>query len=177
MQTTYLWLIPLILLAAGAVIGVLLVLLTRRPTPETEAEYRVEYDTPDYTEQAIFKITRYPDHEISNLLRHWLINNSTAELEYNVVPSNDVRLRVAPSDTLLIPSDYTDEEYEMVTNYEIDGIPVTQYQSPGRLGMSTWTKEGFDYAVTAENPEMNLLNGVTYDFVMNTDAESSPDRD
>ena len=38
MQTTYLWLIPLILLAAGAVIGVLLVLLTRRPTPETEAE-------------------------------------------------------------------------------------------------------------------------------------------
>ena len=119
MQTTYLWLIPLILLAAGAVIGVLLVLLTRRPTPETEAEYRVEYDTPDYT----------------------------------------------------------DEEYEMVTNYEIDGIPVTQYQSPGRLGMSTWTKEGFDYAVTAENPEMNLLNGVTYDFVMNTDAESSPDRD
>ena len=54
--------------------------------------------------------------------------------------------------------------------YEIDGILITQSHSPGRDGMLRWSRDGFDFVLLAETPEMNLLGGVAADFVRQSAA-------
>ncbi|MGN0983263.1 MAG: hypothetical protein ACI4OI_00355, partial [Gemmiger sp.] len=120
---------------------------------DSQTEFRVQYDTPDFTDKAGFSITAYPDHEIAIPMRFWLINNDTAEIEYNIVPSNQVQFRVAKTGLLRIPSEYRNADYESVTKYDIDGTTVTQSQSPGRKGMVTWSAGGFDYAILSMGPE------------------------
>lgn len=171
----FLWgVITMLGMAAMAIIAALVsVSRNGKEREPDDTEFRVEYDTPDFSEKAGFQITRYPDHEIAEPSRNWLINNDTAEIEYNIVPGNPLQLRVAETDQLRIPEEYRIEPYESVAEYEIDGIPVKQYQSPGRRGMVTWSNNGFDYVIVAPDPEMNLLSGLADDFVRNTETEMS----
>ncbi len=171
----FLWAVLTLLgMAAMGIIGALITMgRGEKEQPPGETEFRVEYDTPDFSEKAGFQIIQYPDHEIAEPSRNWLINNDTAEIEYNIVPGNSLQLRVAETDQLRIPEEYTIEPYESVSEYEIDGIQVKQYQSPGRRGMVTWSNNGFDYVIVAPDPEMNLLSGMADDFVRNTEAVQS----
>ncbi len=129
-----------------------------------------EYSAPTFSRTAGFSITSHPDNEILVPRRMWLINHGTAEIEYVITPDNFARLRAAPAGTMDIPDGFSDQEYESVASYKIDGIIVTQSQSPGRNGMLQWTRDGFDFALFAETPEMNLLGGVATDFVRQSAA-------
>lgn len=166
----FIWaVITMLGMAAAAVISAVITAVHEKK-PDGLRETRTEYLQPDFGERAGFRITEYPDHEIAEAGRNWLIEDDTAEIEYNIVPDNPMQLRVAETDQLRIPEEYRIEPYESVTEYEIDGIPVKQYQSPGRRGMVTWSKNGFDYVIVAPNPEMNLLSGMADDFVRNTET-------
>lgn len=129
-----------------------------------------EYSAPTFSRTAGFSITSHPDNEILVPHRMWLINHGTAEIEYVITPDNFARLRAAPAGAMDIPDGFSDQEYESVASYKIDGITVTQSQSPGRNGMLQWTRDGFDFALFAETPEMNLLGGVATDFVRQSAA-------
>ena len=142
-----------------------------RPTPET---YSRNIPRPTHPRTAGFAITSHPDNEILVPHRTWLINHGTAEIEYVITPDNFARLRAAPAGTLDIPDEFANQEYESVYTYEIDGITVTQSQSPGRNGMLQWTRDGFDFALFAQNPQMNLLGGVATEFVQQSAAVSLP---
>lgn len=142
--------------------------------PATDEAYtgnlQQEYSSPAFPRTAGFAITSHPESEILVPHRMWLINHGTAEIEYVITPDNFARLRAAPAGTMEIPDGFSDQEYESVFSYQIDGITVTQSQSPGRNGMLQWTRDGFDFALFAETPEMNLLGGVATDFVRQSAA-------
>ena len=91
-----------------------------------------EYSAPTFSRTAGFSITSHPDNEILVPHRMWLINHGTAEIEYVITPDNFARLRAAPAGTMDIPDGFSDQEYESVASYKIDGITVTHSQSPGR---------------------------------------------
>lgn len=129
-----------------------------------------EYSAPSFPRTAGFAITSHPESEILVPRRIWLINHGTAEIEYVITPDILARLRAAPAGTMDIPDEFSDQEYESVYSYQIDGITVTQSQSPGRNGMLQWTRDGFDFALFAQNPQMNLLGGVATDFVQQSAA-------
>ena len=130
-----------------------------------------EYSAPNYARTAGFAIRSHPDSEILRPRRFWLVNEATAEIEYTITPDNFARLRAAPAGSLDIPDSYQNAEYESVAEYEIDGITITQSQSPGRDGMLRWSRDGFDFALLAETPEMNLLGGVADEFVRQSAAQ------
>nr|WP_317401639.1 hypothetical protein [uncultured Gemmiger sp.] len=129
-----------------------------------------EYSSPSFPRTAGFAITSHPESEILVPHRTWLINHGTAEIEYVITPDNFARLRAAPAGTMDIPEEFSNQEYESVQSYKIDGITVLQSQSPGRNGMLQWTRDGFDFALFAQNPQMNLLGGVATDFVQQSAA-------
>lgn len=129
-----------------------------------------QYSNPDYSRTAGFRITSYPESEILVPGRFWLIDNGTAEIEYVITPANLAVLRAAPTGSMIVPAAFSNAEYESVKQYKVDGVTVTQSQSPGRDGMLSWSKDGFDYALFAQTPEMNLLGGVSTDFVRQTSA-------
>ena len=129
-----------------------------------------EYESPNFARTAGFAIQAHPDSEILHPRRFWLVNETTAEIEYTITPDNFARLRAAPSGTLELPDSFLNAEYESVEEYEIDGILITQSHSPGRDGMLRWSRDGFDFVLLAETPEMNLLGGVAADFVRQSTA-------
>ena len=49
-------------------------------------------------------------------------------------------------------------------------VDVTLQQSPGQASILNWTKNGFDYAVFAPGAEMNLMGGVSQQFVTESNA-------
>ena len=73
-------------------------------TPTGQRSYQEEYSAPDFTESAGFAVTMYPSTDILIPGRFWLINRKTAEIEYNVIPAGGVRLRVAQTGQLDVPS-------------------------------------------------------------------------
>lgn len=148
----------------------LFVVLHPATDPADTGNQQREYTSPDYTRTAGFAISEHPDTEILIPQRFWLINDNTAEIEYLIVPSGFARLRAAPAGTLDIPDSFLNGSFESVEEYPIDGITVTQSQSPGRDGMLRWTKDGFDFALLVNTPEMNLLGGVAPDFVRQSTA-------
>lgn len=161
-----------VVLAAAIVTGVIIYLLHRDTTPG-EPEAYVAYTAPDYSDTAGFRLTSYPNNDVLIPRRYWLVNGGTAEVEYTVVPGKTANLRAAPVGTLKLPSEYVAEPYESVTSYPVDGVTVTQSQSPGRKAMLRWQKDGFDYAVLAPDPEMNTMGGTANDFITQTKAEKT----
>ena len=141
-------------------------------TPTGQRSYQEEYSAPDFTESAGFAVTMYPSTDILIPGRFWLINRKTAEIEYNVIPAGDVRLRVAQTGQLDVPDTYLACQYENVATVPIDGTEVTLSQNPGRNAMASWTRNGFDYLLLCEEPQMNLLGGVIQDFVTQTTAST-----
>lgn len=141
-------------------------------TPTGQRSYQEEYSAPDFTESAGFAVTMYPSTDILIPGRFWLINRKTAEIEYNVIPAGGVRLRVAQTGQLDVPDTYLAYQYENVATVLIDSTEVTLSQNPGRNAMASWTRNGFDYLLLCEEPQMNLLGGVIQDFVTQTTAST-----
>ena len=168
----YVWFYLFILAAALFVATAAALFVTLHPATDDADTGNVqqEYTAPSFPRTAGFAITSHPESEILVPHRFWLINHNTAEIEYVITPDNFARLRAAPAGTLDIPDEFNDQEYESVASYDIDGITVTQSQSPGRNGMLQWTRDGFDFALFAQNPQMNLLGGVATDFVQQSAA-------
>ena len=157
-----LWFVlTLILLAAETVVLVLLLVL-RWKTPRTDTrETRTEYLQPNYNEVAGFRLAAYPDNEIIIPQRCWLIESEVAELDFVIVPGRAMSLRVARSG------------YERTEEYEIDGLTVTQKQNAGRYTSISWTRDGFDYILYSQKPEMNMVSGLAVPFITNTRAEET----
>ena len=143
-----LWFVlTLILLAAETVVLVLLLVL-RWKTPRTDTrETRTEYLQPNYNEVAGFRLAAYPDNEIIIPQRCWLIESEVAELDF--------------------------VGYERTEEYEIDGLTVTQKQNTGRYTSISWTRDGFDYILYSQKPEMNMVSGLAVPFITNTRAEET----
>lgn len=172
-MTTELWLLWMVLMMGLAALGGMggYWLYSRRGNDDVESF--VAYALPDYTDRAGFRVDTYPDDEILIPERFWLVNNDTAAIEYNVVPDNAVTLRVAKTGLLRIPEEFLDHDYESEDEFLIDDIRVTKQQSAGRYAMLSWQRGEFDYVLLAENPEMNLIGGVSTNFVRGTSASRS----
>ena len=84
----------------------------------------------------------------------------------------DVYKRQAQTGQLDVPDTYLAYQYENVATVLIDGTEVTLSQNPGRNAMASWTRNGFDYLLLCEEPQMNLLGGVIQDFVTQTTAST-----
>ena len=171
---------PLFLVAAGAAVALAAALargsassLSTPSAPSGTRDYQEEYTSPDFGDTAGFAITSYPSNDILIPGRFWLINGRTAEIEYNIVPNNFARLRVAEDGNLDIPDAFTDNEHESAATYPVGDIEVTQSQSPGRRSMLQWRKGEFEYVLLSEEPEMNVLGGVSTDFVTQTEANKT----
>ena len=117
-------------------------------TPTGQRSYQEEYSAPDFTESAGFAVTMYPSTDI-------------------LIPG-----RVAQTGQLDVPDTYLAYQYETVATVLIDGTEVTLSQNPGRNAMASWTRNGFDYLLLCEEPQMNLLGGVIQDFVTQTTAST-----
>lgn len=163
------WVSAALCVSTGAA---LFVVLHPATDPADTGNQQREYTTPNFARTAGFVISSHPDSEILVPQRFWLINDNTAEIEYLIVPGSFARLRAAPAGLLELPDSFLDGPFESVAEYPVDGIMVTQSQSPGRDGMLRWTKDGFDYALLVNNPEMNLLGGVAPDFVRQSNAQA-----
>ena len=140
--------------ASTAGLAVVLVVINRGPrnTPRPDGrETYVEYETPDY--------------------RYWPVDDGVAEVEFSVAHSDDVTLRAAPAGTLNLPARYRDNEYESVGIYPVGDVDVTLSQSPGRESIFTWTQDGFDFAVFAPGAEMNVMGGISTEFVTGTSGK------
>lgn len=161
----------MLLLAVGVVL--LLYYWYQRSEQKTDVEVHRPYDEADFSDRAGFAIVEYPDNEIMIPVEYWLVDDATGKITYNVVPDNYVELRAAPVGQLSIPAEYRQEAYDSVTQYEIDGITVTQSHSPGSKGMLSWQREEFDYTILAAEPEMTLLGGISDEFVTKTRAEQT----
>lgn len=163
--------IALILLAVESVVLILLLVL-RREEPRPDArQTRTEYLQPNYNEVAGFRLTAYPDNEIIIPQRYWLIESEVAEIDFIIVPGRAMSLRAARQGTMREPANLTASDYERTEQYEIDGLTVTQKQNAGRFTSLSWTRDGFDYILYSQSPEMNMVSGLGVPFIVNTRAE------
>ena len=96
-----------------------------------------------------------------------------AELDFVIVPGRAMSLRVARSGTMREPTNLTVNGYERTEEYEIDGLTVTQKQNTGRYTSISWTRDGFDYILYSQKPEMNMVSGLAVPFITNTRAEET----
>lgn len=170
-MTISIWALGALVLLAALTAGVIVWLAV----PEAETVYRetrTQYDRPDYNEKAGFAVTASPESEIILKDRLWLIENSVAELDFTIVPGRWARLRVARSGGMRYPAGFAQNAFESVEQYEIDGLQVRQYQNAGGLTAVSWTREDFDYLLYAEEPEMNMIAGLTVPFVSTTRAKA-----
>lgn len=160
--------------AAAAVWAVLATAaLLRRQRPRTGREYRTEYAAPDFGDAAGFRLVDWPDDEICIPHRFWLVEDSIAEIDYLITPGKFLTLRVAESGKLRPPRGYEAAVYEREAQYEIDGVTVTQRQSPGRRSTAEWERDGFAFMICSDEPEMNMISGLAYTFVTTVKAEAT----
>ena len=52
-------------------------------------------------------------------------------------------------------------------------LTVTQKQNAGRYTSISWTRDGFDYILYSQKPEMNMVSGLAVPFITNTRAEET----
>ena len=52
-------------------------------------------------------------------------------------------------------------------------LTVTQKQNTGRYTSISWTRDGFDYILYSQKPEMNMVSGLAVPFITNTRAEET----
>ena len=164
--------IVLILLAVVSVALILTLVLTRE-VKSSGRETRTQYLTPNYAQEAGFRLTAYPDNELIILQRYWLIEESIAALDYSIVPGRFMTLFISKRGKMRFPENYYADAFESVEQYDIAGITVTQSQKAGRRAAVYWTRGDFEYLIYSEEPEMNMMNGLAYYFVNNTRAETA----
>lgn len=173
MEQTTIWLILLsvfVALSVGLAIALVAVVRAMRAAKHLPREVHVEYAEPDYTRSAGFRVENFPDDDILTPTRYWLVDGEIAEIEYSVAYSDDITFRVAPTGNLQVPDKYAGYDYESLGSYPVGDVDVTLQQSPGRASVFNWTKNGFDYAVFAPGSEMNLMGGVSQQFITQSNA-------
>lgn len=169
MEQLTIWMILAAVFAAstaGLAVGFLAVHRSaRRFSPRGDRELYVEYDLPNYTDVASFRLDGLPDSDTLTPTRYWLVDGGIAEVEFSVAQGEDVTLRAAPAGEMRLPSRYRDLEYESVGVFPVGDVEVTLSQSPGRESVFTWAQDDFEFAVFAPGAEMNLMGGISTEFV------------
>ena len=165
------WVTAALVVVAAVTAGVIVWLALPEAEQPRSRERRAEYEHPDFADAAGFAVTAYPESDIILQERIWLIEDEVAELDFTIVPGRSARLRVARQEKMRRPDVFDPKAFESVEQYQIDGVPVTHYQSAGRMGVLTWSRDGFDCLLYAEDPEMNMLAGLAVPFVSTVRAE------
>ena len=165
------WVTAALVVVAAVTAGVIVWLALPEGEQPRSRERRAEYEHPDFADAAGFAVTAYPESDIILQERIWLIEDEVAELDFTIVPGRSARLRVARQEHMRRPDGFDPKAFESVEQYQIDGVPVTHYQSAGRMGVLTWSRDGFDCLLYAEDPEMNMLAGLAVPFVSTVRAE------
>ena len=148
---------------AALLVLVLLALYIRALTPRPGEA--VEYDTPDFTRAAGFRVASLPSGELLTPGRILLRNGSLAELAFTAAPGWDFLLRVTLSGGDLEPETLPCP-FEQRSVLYLGTVRVQLYQSPGGPGLCLWSAGGFDCALYCRTGEMGLLNGLVRAFVM-----------
>lgn len=167
------WFVIVLILLAVVSVALVLVIVLQKETGSDGRETRTQYLTPNYSREAGFRLTAYPNNELVILQRYWLIDNSIAALDYTIVPGRFMTLFIAKRGRMRFPDNYYADAFESVEQYDIGGLTVTQSQKAGRRAAVYWTRGDFEYLIYSEEPEMNMMNGLAYYFVNNTRAENS----
>ncbi len=162
-----------LMVAAAIVAGIIAYLLRRVDAPVPGTSYYTENNTPRNGNTAGFSVDNFPSDEIMIPQQGWVINRTTAQIDYLIVPSQAAYLRIAQTGQLLIPDLYRNHEYQSTEEFTIDGVKITKRQTPGELALVTWEQDGFDYALYAEGSEMNLIGGILANFVATTQSSVS----
>lgn len=167
------WFVIVLILLAVVSVALILTLVLTREVKSSGRETRTQYLTPNYAQEAGFRLTAYPDNELIILQRYWLIEESIAALDYSIVPGRFMTLFISKRGKMRFPENYYADAFESVEQYDISGITVTQSQKAGRRAAVYWTRGDFEYLIYSEEPEMNMMNGLAYYFVNNTRAETA----
>lgn len=167
------WFVIVLILLAVVSVALILTLVLTREVKSSGRETRTQYLTPNYAQEAGFRLTAYPDNELIILQRYWLIEESIAALDYSIVPGRFMTLFISKQGKMRFPENYYADAFESVEQYDIAGITVTQSQKAGRRAAVYWTRGDFEYLIYSEEPEMNMMNGLAYYFVNNTRAETA----
>lgn len=167
------WFVIVLILLAAVSVALVLTTVLHNDAGTSGRETRTQYLTPNYSRSAGFRLTAYPNNELVILQRYWLIDESIAALDYNIVPGRFMTLFIAKQGRMRFPDNYYADAFESVEQYTIDNLTVTQSQKAGRRAAVYWTRGGFEYLIYSEEPEMNMMNGLAYYFVNNTRAENS----
>lgn len=167
------WFVIALVLLAVVSVALILMIVLRADAGVSGRDTRTQYLSPNYSDSAGFRLTAYPNNELVILQRYWLINESIAALDYNIVPGRFMTLFIAKRGKMRFPDNYYADAFESVEQYDIAGLTVTQSQKAGRRAAVYWTRGDFEYLIYSEEPEMNMMNGLAYYFVNNTRAEDS----
>ncbi|WP_295339056.1 hypothetical protein [uncultured Subdoligranulum sp.] len=167
------WFVIALILLAVVSVALILMIVLRADAGVSGRDTRTQYLSPNYSDSAGFRLTAYPNNELVILQRYWLINESIAALDYNIVPGRFMTLFIAKRGKMRFPDNYYADAFESVEQYDIAGLTVTQSQKAGRRTAVYWTRGDFEYLIYSEEPEMNMMNGLAYYFVNNTRAEDS----
>ena len=167
------WFVIALILLAVVSVALILMIVLRADAGVSGRDTRTQYLSPNYSDSAGFRLTAYPNNELVILQRYWLINESIAALDYNIVPGRFMTLFIAKRGKMRFPDNYYADAFESVEQYDIAGLTVTQSQKAGRRAAVYWTLGDFEYLIYSEEPEMNMMNGLAYYFVNNTRAEDS----
>lgn len=167
------WFVIVLILLAVVSVALVLVIVLHSDVRASGRETRTQYLTPNYSDSAGFRLSAYPNNELIILQRYWLIDESIAALDYTIVPGRFMTLFIAKRGRMRFPDSYYADAFESVEQYEIAGVTVTQSQQAGRRAAVYWTRGNFEYLIYSEKPEMNMMNGLAYYFVNNTQAEKS----
>lgn len=132
----------------------------------------VEYDTPDFTEEAGFAISALPQVEDMTLESCWLIDGRIAQLDYTLEMGTELTFRVAVDTGEDISGVYKDDWEEDAT-YDLDGVPVRQRASAGGPALVTWSKDGYAFSMYFPHPQMGMAGGLTPTFLEG--VEMSPE--
>lgn len=167
------WFVIALILLAVVSVALILMIVLRADAGVSGRDTRTQYLSPNYSDSAGFRLTAYPNNELVILQRYWLINESIAALDYNIVPGRFMTLFIAKRGKMRFPDNYYADAFESVEQYDIAGLTVTQSQKAGRRAAVYWTRGDFEYLIYSEEPEMNMMNGLAYYFVNNTRAKDS----
>lgn len=167
------WFVIVLILLAAVSVALVLVLVLQADRRSSERESRTQYLAPNYSREAGFRLTSYPNNDLVILQRYWLIEGSIAALDYTIVPGRFTTLFVSKKGRMHYPSAYSAGAFDSVEEYKIDGLTITQSQKPGRRTAVYWVRDDFEFLLYSEEPEMNMMNGLAYYFVNSTRAEKS----
>lgn len=128
-------------------------------------EVYVSYEKPDYSASAGYRLNDLPHSDILIPRAYWLVNGCTAQIEYDIEPSQRAFLRIAKSGRLCCAEAYRTVQYDSTAEYELDGVKVVQQQVTGGFTVVKWSRGGYDFMFYAPQPQMNAVSGCLAAFL------------